>query len=60
MLFAELAKFWLDELYVLSKPKFYVATPKIISKYFGSIFKILVKYSKRKYLAMNLNVATKI
>ena len=34
MLFVELVKFWLDELHVLSAPKFYVATPKIISRYF--------------------------
>ena len=48
MLFAELVKFWLDELYVLSTPKFYVATPKIISKYFGffllSKFKAEISY----------------
>ncbi len=39
-LLKELVKFWLDELCVLSAPKFYVATLKIISRYlrFISIF----------------------
>ncbi|WP_180382067.1 hypothetical protein [Campylobacter concisus] len=30
----ELVKFWLDELHVLSAPKFHVTTFKIITKYF--------------------------
>jgi len=31
----ELVKFWLDELHVLSAPKFYVTAFKIITKYFA-------------------------
>ena len=60
MLFAELVKFWLDELYVLSTPKFYVATPKIISKYFGFFLYQILAMRKSKYREAYLNVVRKI
>ena len=56
MLFAELVKFWLDELYVLSTPKFYVATPKI----FGFFLYQILSMRKSKYRETDLNVVQKI
>ena len=56
----ELVKFLLDELYVLSAPKFYVATPKIISKYFGFFLYQILPMRKSKYREADLNVVQKI
>jgi len=42
-LFVELVKFWLNKLYVLSMPKFYVATAKTILKYFRLSFCVQIR-----------------